>query len=236
VPFTPAGPRVPSRVMPSLTLAIANKNYSSWSLRGWLALEHVGVPYREVLIPLDRPETRALIAEHSPSGRVPALRHDDAIVWDSLAICEHLAEAFPDAHLWPEDRTARAFARSVSAEMHSGFPALRETMPMNVRSRFPGYGRTPASLRDIERVRALWSDCRSRFGQGGPYLFGRFSVADAMYAPVVFRFRTYDVSLDAAPRAYLDAMLAHPGMQKWARAAESEEWKVAYEEYPDVRA
>jgi glutathione S-transferase len=120
--------------------------------------------------------------------------------------------------------------------MHSGFAALRETMPMNVRSRFPGYGRTPASLRDIQRVRGLWSDCRSRFGQGGPYLFGRFSVADAMYAPVVFRFRTYDVSLDAGQRAYLDAMLAHPGMQKWARAAEAEEWKVEYDEYPDVRA
>jgi glutathione S-transferase len=222
--------------MPQLTIVIANKNYSSWSLRGWLALEHVGVPYREVLIPLDRPDTSALIAEHSPSKRVPALRHDDVLVWDSLAICEHLAESFPDARLWPDDRAARACARAVSAEMHSGFAALRADMPMNVRSRFPGYGRTPASLRDIERVRALWSDCRTRFGQDGPYLFGRFSVADAMYAPVVFRFRTYDVSLDATQRAYLDAMLAHPGMQKWARASETEEWKVEYDEYPDIRA
>jgi glutathione S-transferase len=222
--------------MPSLTIAIGNKNYSSWSLRGWLALEHIGVPYREVVIPLGRAETRALIAEHSPSGRVPALHHDDARVWDSLAIAEHLAEAFPDAHLWPDDRTARAFARAVSAEMHSGFPALRESMPMNIKARFPGYGRTPASLRDIDRVRALWSECRTRFGQGGPYLFGRFSVADAMYAPVVFRFRTYDVSLDAVQRAYQGAMLAHPGMQKWARAAEAEEWTVEDDEYPDIRA
>ncbi|MGD0524683.1 MAG: glutathione S-transferase family protein [Polyangiaceae bacterium] len=222
--------------MPSLTIAIGNKNYSSWSLRGWLALEHVGVPYREVLIPLGRPETRALIAEHSPAGRVPVLRHDDAVVWDSLAICEHLAEAFPDVHLLPEDRGARACARAVSAEMHSGFPDLRACMPMNVRSRFPGYGRTPGSLRDIARIRSLWSDCRARFGQAGPYLFGRFSVADAMYAPVVFRFRTYEVALDAVQRAYLDAMLAHPGMQKWARASETEEWKVEDDEYPDVRA
>jgi glutathione S-transferase len=222
--------------MPSLTIAIGNKNYSSWSLRSWLALEHVGAPYREVVIPLGRPETRALIAQHTPSGRVPALRHDDVTVWDSLAINEHLAEAFPDARLWPEDRAARACARAVSAEMHSGFSALRATMPMNVKSRFPGYGRTPGSLRDIERIRTLWSDCRTRFGQGGPYLFGRFSVADAMYAPVVFRFRTYGVSLDAVQKAYLDAMLAHPGMQKWARAAEAEEWTIEDDEYPDVRA
>jgi glutathione S-transferase len=222
--------------MASITIAVGNKNYSSWSLRGWLPLEHAGAPYREVVIPLGRPETHALIAEHSPAGRVPALRHDDVVVWDSLAICEYLAETFPEARLWPDERAARACARAVSAEMHSSFPALRSSMPMNVRARFPGYGRTPASLRDIDRVRALWSDCRTRFGRGGPYLFGRFSIADAMYAPVVFRFRTYEVALDPVQRAYLEAMLAHPGMQKWARDAEAEEWTVEDDEYPDVRA
>jgi glutathione S-transferase len=222
--------------MPSLTLAIGNKNYSSWSLRGWLALQHVGIPFREVVIPLDRPESREKLLEQSPSGRVPVLRHDDAVVWDSLAIGEHLAEAFPDAHLWPDDRAARACARAVSAEMHSSFAALRAAMPMNVRARLPGYGRTPASLRDIERVRAIWSDCRQRFGKGGPFLFGRFSLADAMYAPVVLRFVTYDVTLAATERSYSDAVLALPAMQKWIRAAEAEEWTIEEDEYPGFRA
>src|SRR5580658_1657595 len=162
--------------MSSLTLVIGNKNYSSWSLRAWLALEHTGAAYREIVVPLG------------------------------------LAEAFPAAHLWPEGSDARAVARSVSAEMHSGFAGLRSCMPMNVRARMPGLGRTPASLRDIERVRGLWTDCRKRFGQGGPFLFGRFSIADAAYAPVVFRFRTYDVALGDAERAYRDAMLALPAM------------------------
>jgi glutathione S-transferase len=218
-----------------LTIAVGNKNYSSWSLRGWLALEHTGQPYREVVIPLDQPGTREAIAAHSPSGRVPALRHGELVVWDSLAVAEYLAEAFPDARLWPDDRAARATARAVSAEMHSGFAALRASMPMNVCARLPGYGRTPTSLRDIERVRAVWSDCRARFGAGGPYLFGRFSIADAMYAPVVFRFRTYDVALDPVQRAYADAMLEHPGMQKWVRAAETEEWIYA-DDWPAFRA
>jgi glutathione S-transferase len=222
--------------MTSITIVVGNKNYSSWSLRGWLALDATGAAYDEVVIPLSQPDTVARIAAHSPSGRVPLLRDGDLVVWDSLAIAEHLAESFPDAQLWPADRAARASARAVSAEMHAGFPALRASMPMNIRARLPGYGRTPASLRDIERMRALWSDCRARFGQGGPYLFGRFTAADAMYAPVVFRFRTYDVALDSVQRAYVEAMLAHPGMQKWARAAEAEPWRIEDDEYPDVRA
>jgi glutathione S-transferase len=222
--------------MSSLTIAVGNKNYSSWSLRAWLALEQTGAPYQEVVVPLGLPVTRSSILAQSPSGRVPALRHGDVLVWDSLAIAEHLAEAFPEARLWPHDRAARATARSVSAEMHSGFAGLRSAMPMNVRARFPGYGRTPASLQDIERVRALWSDCRSRFGTGGPYLFGCFSIADAMYAPVVFRFRTYGVALDPGQQAYFDAMLAHPGMQKWAQAAEKEPWTLDDDEYPAIRA
>jgi glutathione S-transferase len=218
------------------TIAIANRNYSSWSLRAWLALEHTGAPYREIVIPLETAETRAAIGARSPSGRVPVLEHGDVRVWDSLAICEYLAEAFPEAHLWPQERAARACARAVSAEMHAGFPALRANMPMNVKAHLPGYGRTPGSLRDVDRVRTLWSESRARFGEGGPYLFGSFSVADAMYAPVVFRFRTYEVSLDPVQRAYQEAMLAHPGMQKWARAAEAEPWIVEGDEYPAIRA
>ena len=222
--------------MSTLTLAVGNKNYSSWSLRAWLCLRHTGVPFDEVVIPLDRPDTREAIARHSPSGRVPALRHGDLVVWDSLAIGEYLAETFPAARLWPESVEARATARAVSAEMHSGFAALRGFMPMNVRARLPRLGRTPASLHDVERVRGLWSGCRARFGEGGPYLFGAFSIADAMFAPVVFRFRTYDVSLDAVQRAYLDAMLAHPSMQVWARAAEEEPWSIDADDYPAIEA
>jgi glutathione S-transferase len=205
-------------------------------LRAWLALQHTGAPHQEVVIPLDRPETRAALAAHSPSGRVPALRDGDITVWDSLAIAEYLAEAFPDAGLWPSDRSARAVARSVSAEMHSGFAGLRSAMSMNVRARLPGYGRTPASLQDIERVRSIWSDCRARFGKAGPFLFGSFSVADAMFAPVVFRFRTYDVALDGVQRAYAEAILALPAMQAWERAAVKEPWSIEADEYPAVRA
>jgi glutathione S-transferase len=225
--------------MAALTIVIGNKNYSSWSLRGWLAVEKVaqsGAETREIVVPLDQPDTRARILEHSPSGRVPALRHGDVVVWDSIAIAEHLAEAFPDAQLWPADRAARAHARSVSAEMHSSFGELRACMPMNVRARLPGRGRTPGSLRDIERVRAIWTDCRERFGAGGPFLFGRFSIADAMYAPVVFRFRTYGVRLDTRLAEYSAAMLAHPAMQAWEHAALAETWTIGFDEYPDIEA
>lgn len=222
--------------MSSLTLVIGNKNYSSWSLRAWLALEHTGAAYREIVVPLDQPDSAARLREHSPAGRVPVLVRDGVTVWDSLAICEHLAEAFPAAHLWPEGSDARAVARSVSAEMHSSFAALRSCMPMNVRARMPGLGRTPASLRDIERMLALWKACRQRFGQGGPFLFGRFSIADAAFAPVVFRFRTYDVALGEPERAYFDAMLALPAMKKWQRDAEAETWAIDEDEYPAFRA
>ena len=217
-------------------LAIGNKNYSSWSLRAWLAAKHTGMTFEEVVIPLDHPDTQKKIAAYSPSGRVPALHDGDVIVWDSLAIAEHLAAVFPEARLWPEDRAARGVARSVSAEMHSSFAALRAHMPMNVRSKFPGYGRTPASLHDIERVRAIWTQCRARFGADGPFLFGPFSIADAMYAPVVFRFRTYAVELDTQLSEYIETMLTHPAMQEWARAAEAEEWTIGEDEYPAIRA
>ncbi len=189
-----------------------------------------------MLVPLYRPESRAQQLAHSPSGRVPALRHGDLVVWESLAICEYVAELFPDARLWPAERDARAVARSVSSEMHAGFASLRANMGMNARARLPGMGRTPDSLRDIDRVRAIWSDALRRFGPGGPFLFGSFSIADAMFAPVVLRFRTYEVELEADLREYCEAVLALPHMKEWMGAAEAEPWAIDWVEYPPIRA
>jgi glutathione S-transferase len=201
-----------------LLLAIGNKNYSSWSLRPWLALKHLNLPFKEVRIPLDRPETKAEILKVNPAGKVPCLVDDTNTVWDSLAILEYLAEKHPK--LWPAVPAERARARSVSAEMHSGFASLRTHMPMNVRNRYPGKGRTTEVLLDIERIVALWSDCLQKSKK--PFLFGDFTAADAMYAPVVFRFRTYAVDLPPACRAYSDAVLALPAMREWISAAEAE--------------
>lgn len=208
--------------MPELTLVVASKNYSSWSLRPYLALAHTGQPFHEVVVALDEPDTAAKIAQHSPSGRVPALRHGELLVWDSLAICEYLAETFPEARLWPQDREERAVARSVVAEMHSGFSALRQNMTMDMRARKPGQGRAPGVAEDIARIQALWNDCRARFGQGGAFLFGHFTIADAFYAPVVSRFVTYDVALDAVGKAYRDAVLELPAMKAWREAGQKE--------------
>jgi glutathione S-transferase len=208
--------------MSELTLIVGSKNYSSWSLRPYLALAHTGQPFREVLIALDEPDTAANIAKYSPSGRVPALRHGTLAIWDSLAICEYLAETFPQARLWPQERETRAVARSVVAEMHSGFSNLRQNMTMDIRARKPGQGRAPGVAEDIARIQALWNDCRSRFGQGGPYLFGHFTIADAFYAPVVTRFVTYEVELDAVSRAYRDTILELPALKAWTEAAHSE--------------
>jgi glutathione S-transferase len=215
--------------MTELTLVVASKNYSSWSLRPYLALAHSGQPFREVVVPLGQPDTAALIAKHSPSGRVPVLLHGALSIWDSLAICEYLAETFPQARLWPEDTAARAIARSVTAEMHSGFAALRQNMPMNLRARRPGEGRAPGVTEDIARITALWRECRERHGQGGPFLFGRFSIADAFYAPVVTRFVTYGVELDAVGQAYRDAVLALPAMKAWEESSRSEPLLAKYE-------
>lgn len=215
--------------MKELTLVVASKNYSSWSLRPYLALAHTGQPFREVVVQLGQPDTAANIAKHSPSGRVPALVHGELVIWDSLAICEYLAELFPQAKLWPQDATARAVARSVTAEMHSSFANLRNHMPMNLRARRPGEGRAPGVAEDISRITQLWSECRSRFGQGGPFLFGAFSIADAFYAPVVTRFVTYGVELDAVGGAYRDAVLALPAMRAWTQASQGEPPVARYE-------
>lgn len=208
--------------MAEFTLVIGSKNLSSWSLRAWLAMKAAGAPFDEVVIPLDTAETRARLLAHSRAGQVPVLKHGGAVIWDSIAICEYLAERFPAAGLWPGDDAARARARSVSAEMHAGFADLRRDMPMDVRTRLAGQGATPGALTDIARIREIWLDCRGRFGRGGPFLFGRFGIADAMYAPVVSRFVSYDVALDAECGAYVEAVWDWPAMAEWRAAAEVE--------------
>jgi glutathione S-transferase len=208
--------------MPDLTLVIGSKRLSSWSLRAWLAMTATAAPFDEVVIPLDTPETRQKILAHSPSGRVPALKVDGQVIWESLAICEYLAERFPEAGLWPADAPARAHARAVAAEMHAGFAALREHMPFACAERHSGAGRTAETVADIERIGEIWRDCRARFGAGGDFLFGAFGVADCMYAPVVSRFVTYQVALDDIGAAYVDAVWGHPAMQAWVAAAAAE--------------
>ncbi|MGK4004839.1 glutathione S-transferase family protein [Sorangium sp. So ce1036] len=217
--------------MAELTLYIGNRSYSSWSLRPWLALQHAGAAFDEVMLPLRGPGVRAPeIQRRSPSGKVPVLTHGALTIWESLAICEYAAELFPEARLWPEARDARAVARAVSAEMASGFAALRTALPMNVRRKIQGVAITEAASQDIARVQAIWNDCRSRFGQGGEFLFGRFGVADAMYAPVATRFDTYGVELDAVSRRYVATILGLPAMQAWiAKAREEPHLIEAYE-------
>lgn len=201
-------------------LVIGDKNLSSWSLRPWLALTVAGIDFAEVNVRLGRPETKAAILRHSPSGKVPCLIDGRTLVWDSLAICEYAAELAPA--LWPADAAARAEARAVSAEMHSGFTALRQNMPMEVCASRPGEGRTPEVEADVARILAIWEACRARHGAGGPFLFGAFSIADAMYAPVVWRFTTYAVAVPPVVRAWMDAMLALPAMQAWRAGAAAE--------------
>ena len=208
--------------MAQLTLVIGNKNYSSWSLRPWLAMKHFGLDFNEVRIALYTPESTEKLRLFSPSGKVPVLIHDTLTVWDSLAICEYLAIAFPTLHWWPENKNAQAVARSISAEMHSGFQNLRQQMPMNCRARFPGIGMTPEVQKDIERISTIWRDCRQNFGTSGSMLFGDFTIADAMFAHVVLRFITYDVKLDQDLRTYAEAIVALEAMQEWLKAAESE--------------
>lgn len=212
--------------MADIAIVIGNKNYSSWSLRGWLALKATGVPFDEIVIPMDQPDTKALFLSHSPAGKVPILKHKGTTVWESLAICEFLAESYPAARLWPADARARAFARTVSAEMHAGFAPLRSHMPMDIRTDKSGKGMAEGVAADIARVTAIWRECRERYGKEGPFLFGSFGAADAMFAPVVSRFVTYAPKLDALSAAYRDAVWGMPAMQEWAAAAKREPWHI----------
>jgi len=213
--------------MADFTIYIGNKNYSSWSLRAWLVMKAAGAPFREVLIPLWQPESKGEVLRHSPSGKVPALVHGDVTVWESLAIGEYLAEQAPAAGLWPSDSAARAAARAASAEMHAGFLPLRRHLPMNMRASVPGREIPPEVRLDIDRIAAMWRDCRRRFGADGPYLFGRFTIADAMFAPVASRFRTYHVALGGEAQSYADALFSHPPLQEWEKAARAEPMVVA---------
>jgi glutathione S-transferase len=216
-----------------LKLVIAEKNYSSWSMRPWVAMTAFGIPFEEVKVSLAAPDKAAQIARHSASGRVPVLIDGGITVWDSLAICEYLAEQFPGKDLWPRETAARALARSICAEMHAGFTGLRSAMWMNIRASFPGKGRTPEAQADIGRVCEIWEDCLNRFGPHG-FLFGEFSVADAYFAPVVMRFRTYQVALAPALQAYATRVAAHPAVARWIDEARGEETRIGkYDIYPD---
>ena len=212
--------------MTGLTLYIGSKRYSSWSLRPWLALKHTGAAFEEVLIPLRQADTAAQIAVISPTGRVPVLKHGSIVVWDSLAICEYLADNFRSAKLWPGDNAARAHARSISAEMHAGFARLREHLPMDLVGDLSGQSQVEpvaALVQDeIARICAIWREARERFGQAGPFLFGAFTVADAMFAPVVTRFSTYGVAVDVVESAYMQAVLDLPSFKSWQADAVKE--------------
>ena len=216
------------------TLVIANKNYSSWSMRPWVLLRQLGIPFREVMLKFQSREWDEQIARYSPSGLVPVLRiarnGADDVVWDSLAIMETLHERFPDRNVWPADPAARAFARSMAAEMHSGFRDLRGAMPMNIRATHAGAGTTPGTLANIRRIETLWAESRSRFGAGGDFLFGAFGAADAMYAPVVMRFNTYQPELSPRAQRYCEAVRAAPAVRAWIEDALKETEFVADDE------
>jgi glutathione S-transferase len=208
--------------MENLTLVIGNKNYSSWSLRPWLAMKQMGIDFAEILIFLYTPTARPEILKYSPAGKVPILIDGEVRVWDSLAICEYLTEKFPKLPWLPEDSVARAVARSICAEMHSGFLNLRHHFPMNCRAKISGRAITLELEAEVARIRDIWRTTRQQFGDGGELLFGKFTLADAMFAPVVSRFHTYDVSLDPICQRYCEAILALPAMQEWIEAARIE--------------
>lgn len=205
-----------------LHLYIGSKNLSSWSLRPWLAMSHAGVPFEEHVIPYEFADWVDRVAQHSPTRKVPVLRHGDLVVWESLAICEHVAEVFPAARLWPEGREARALARAISSEMHAGFTDLRRELPMDIARRHPRRAISDGAARDVARVLEIFRDCRARFGEGGPFLFGAFSIADAMFAPVVTRLLSYDVAIDEVARAYAATITSLPAMARWSAAAAEE--------------
>jgi glutathione S-transferase len=217
--------------MNGLVLVIGNKNYSSWSMRPWLLMRERNIGFDEIQIPLRQADSPERKQRYSPAGKVPVLLDGERRIWESIAIVEYLAEKFPEARLWPQEEGARAVARAVSAEMHAGFERLRSQMFFNCRARFPGKGRGPGVQADVDRILALWRDCREHYGRGGNFLFGEFSIADAMFAPVVLRFQTYEVERDRVCREYADAVLALAPVQDWLEAAGKEPWTIAEFEY-----
>jgi glutathione S-transferase len=220
----------------SLHLVIGNKNYSSWSLRPWLAMKVAGIAFKETVISLEAKDFKARVTAVSGAGKVPVLIDGDVHVWESLAILEYLAEKFPAAGLWPKDAAARAHARAIASEMHAGFLSLRRHLPMNVWRPVKLRPLDDGAKADAARIDAIWSDCRARYGAAGPFLFGAFSAADAMYAPVIWRFHTYAVGVGAAARAYMNAMMALPAWGEWRDAARREPWVLPHDEvdWPQV--
>lgn len=222
--------------MAKLRLVIGNKNYSSWSMRPWVLLRQSGIAFDEIQLWFDQNAHAGGVERYSPTGLVPVLLVDGAPVWDTLAICETIAEMFPDKRLWPADAGARQEARSICAEMHAGFRDLRAAMPVNIRARHPGKGMTSAVRKDIDRVIAIWQSCRERFGHNGSSLFGEFGIADAYFAPVVMRFMTYAVALPPVAQAYANAVRELPAVREWMTAARQETAFVAADEpYASVK-
>lgn len=216
-----------------LKLVIGNKNYSSWSMRAWVAMRAFNIPFQEIRVPLGRADTSRQIMQYAPAGRVPILLAAEAAIWDSLAICEYLAEQFPEKNMWPQDVAARAEARAICAEMHSGFAGVRSAMWMNIKMRFPGKGRTMEAQADIGRISEIWENCLSQSGLD-EFLFGDFSIADAYYAPVAMRFITYDVELGPLLDAYVERVAAYPPVAQWIAGARIETDAIAkYDVYPD---
>jgi glutathione S-transferase len=221
----------------ALHLTIGNKNYSSWSMRPWFAMKVAGIAFEETVISLNAPDFKERLRKISGSGRVPALVDGEIRVWESLAILEYLAETFPAAKLWPADASARAHARAIANEMHAGFLPLRRQCPMNMWRPVIRMALNADAAANVRRIDAMWSGCRARYGAGGAFLFGAFTAADAMYAPVVSRFHTYDIEVGAVSRAYMDAVMALPAWHEWRAAAVKEEWVLAEDEvdWPTVR-
>lgn len=210
-----------------MQLIIANKLYSSWSMRPWLMMRAAGIDFAETVIPLRQPDTAARIREHSPSGKVPVLIDGDVVVWESLAIISLLADRFPEKRIWPQGDAARACAKAISMEMHGGFQALRQACPMNLGKRFAPRDFGDKVAADVTRIEAIFSDCRSRFGASGPFLFGdTFTAADAMYAPIVARLETYQIAVRPETRAYMEAIQTHPAFQRWTSEALRETWDI----------
>jgi glutathione S-transferase len=211
-----------------LTLVIGNKAYSSWSMRPWFLLETLGVPFQEVVIPLYQDGSKPKLLSHAPTGKVPVLRDGGQTVWDTLSIAEYLAETFPDLPVWPRDKAARALARSLCAEMHSSYQALRQQCPTNFRrdNRAEPLALDDAAKADVARIEQAWRDARAKFGAGGPFLFGEFCAADAFFAPVVSRFEVYGAPLSADSRAYCQAIMALPAWKKWRAGAQAESWII----------
>jgi glutathione S-transferase len=216
----------------ALTLVIGNKNYSSWSFRPWIAMKATGIAFTDRVISLNDTEFKPKLAEVTPAGKVPVLIDGDVHVWESLAILEYLAEKFPAAGLWPADAAARAHARAIAAEMHAGFAPLRKHCPMNFWRPVKRHDLPADVVANIQRIDTMWSGCRARFGAGGPFLFGAFSAADAMYAPVVSRFHTYDIEPGSVSRAYMEAVMSLPAWGEWREAALREPWVLPQDE-PD---